>query len=78
MASKVGTMPDYDIEPPISSTVPSIQLMLYIYTYIYIYKESSTGTKGNTDGVSEFLHIKRFILRNWLTQLEIASPKSAE
>ena len=46
--------------------------------YVYIYKESSTGTKGNTDGVSEFLHIKRFILRNWLTQLEIASPKSAE
>ena len=38
MASKVGTMPDYDIEPPISSTMPSIQLMLYIYTYIYIKK----------------------------------------
>ena len=50
--------------------------MLYIHTHIY--KESSTGTKANTDGVSEFLHIKRFILRNWLTQLEIASPKSAE
>lgn len=31
MASKVGIMPDYDIEPLISSTMPSIQLMLYIY-----------------------------------------------
>ena len=60
-------MPDYDTEPLISSTMPSIQLMLYIHTHIY--KESSTGTKANTDGVSEFLHIKRFILRNWLTQL---------
>lgn len=76
MTSKVGIMPDYDTEPLISSTMPSIQLMLYIHTHIY--KESSTGTKANTDGVSEFLHIKRFILRNWLTQLEIASPKSAE
>lgn len=41
MTSKVGIMPDYDTEPLISSTMPSIQLMLYIHTHIY--KESSTG-----------------------------------
>ena len=78
MTSKVGIMPDYDTEPLISSTMPSIQLMLYIHTHIY--KESSTGTKANTDGVSEFLHIKRFILRNWLTQYRgwLASLKSVE